>query len=107
LDFGVHRGGHEVDDPHLEGTYILVFRPVVGHDKNIFAPQGFVGGKGFWNLNRHRNTFYKKREKITSSAALQDPPCRVSLWGIDYAKILIEDIDAMQVNQINGARGFF
>jgi hypothetical protein len=65
LDFCVHRGGHKVDDPHLEGAYILVLRPVFGYDKYIFLSQGIVRGKGFGNFNRHKNLFYRKGEEKT------------------------------------------
>jgi hypothetical protein len=44
LDLRVHGGGHEIYNPHFEGTYVLMFGAVFGHDKNTLFSEGVVGG---------------------------------------------------------------
>jgi hypothetical protein len=43
LNFRIYRGGHKINDSHLEGTDILMFRPILGHDEDILFPQGIIG----------------------------------------------------------------
>jgi hypothetical protein len=53
LDLRIHRGGHKVYDGNLEGADVLMFRPVIGHNKNPLFPEGMIGGQGFGNLYGH------------------------------------------------------
>jgi hypothetical protein len=53
LELRIHRGRHKVYNSHLKGADILMFRPVVGHNKNPLFPESMISRQGFGNFYGH------------------------------------------------------
>jgi hypothetical protein len=85
LNLGFHRGGHKVNDGDREGAYILMSRPVIGHDKDIFFPKDIISGQGNGNSYRHSHTMAKNGEKYKAAVLVEpglipaEPPVRFIL----------------------------
>ena len=53
LRFGHDFCGHQIKDQQAQGTDVLMYGPIFGHHKDIFALQCRAGRKRVRNFNRH------------------------------------------------------